>query len=563
MEDTKNEERLEVNWLRWPLAIFFLLLAIVIGNIGCQETPVDPDPPKTETVIKTLTAVDSDNEAVTTGVAYYNNDTNQQLENPVEREKGSELDVRAEKDGYNPQVQTVTFDSDGEVVFTLTEDNPDNVTKTIIPTDGENILPDARLYDDDTNNQHDDDTNNQLGTGETELTRKKGTELAVRAEADGYQPKVQTVTFDTDGEVEIALSEDTSEPETVSISITPDIVGYTDRLANTNSFPRAALDNTVYTLTIGDSTWTDSIDMHDNLADYVSSPFIREGSETVIKYPTGSEAVNASLHIVYVPKEGHEYSDNHYLNVAEGTMEIPLDGDSDVTFPAEHIPACSDGVDNTFSGTMDENAPGCQDTWTSTSTEPGTDGFVYEPEDDVELLHGLMETYGIYTEEKDYFVSGKDGEREIELLDSRTIGSHYKIAVSMETNFTKLVEGNQTGEEFAIQIHNGPEGNLHTVSTTEIIPDEGNDGWTEVTVPLSREYFNNGDSYEVHAVHATKVRGEPSTDGDDDVVIWQKERDDYFTIRAIYEPEELPEEGAQKQLNESDIEITDTEVDWR
>ncbi|MCA1747326.1 MAG: hypothetical protein LC655_06490, partial [Bacteroidales bacterium] len=308
------------------------------------------------------------------------------------------------------------------------------------------------------------------------------------------------------------------------------------------------------------------IDMYEEDVDYVASPFMREGSETIIKYPTGSEAVNASLHIVYVPKEGHDYSDNHYLNVAEGTMQIPVDGDSDVTFPAEHIPACRDGVDNTFSGTMDENAPGCLDTWASTSTEPGTDGFVYEPEDDVELLRVYTGTSGI-DPSKDYFVSGKEDERENDFgVFGGSLGNQVQIAAHVESQFTKLVSADQTGEEFALEFRTGPDkDNLNNINTTDIVPDEGNDGWTEVTVTLSRDYFSEGTYRGLKIIHATKVRGEPTTDGDDDVVIFEMERDDYFRIRAVYEPEELPEAGAQKQKQPigGDVEITDTEVYWR
>jgi hypothetical protein len=542
-------------WLQNSFLPLLCISAILAGGLvgGCSDNnPIDSDPPEeTEMVTKQLVAVDGNGSSIASAV-FYDVDADARLENPVEREKGTRLDIRGEADGYQSATQAVTFSSDGEVAFSLIQENPDEVTITyeIVDTDGA-AVDGAELTTADT----------LVSTGPNGSVTVPYSETSITfcGSAAYYKQTCREVQPTEDQPITLTLPR-----ETISITITPEIVGYDDLIPNSRSFPHAATKNTVYKVMIGDSTWVDNLAAHDNSAEFISNPNIREGLATTFTYPAGPEPIEVSMRTVYVPKEGHAHSDGHFLNVAEGMMELSGDSDNEITLELAHIPACRDGVDNTFSGRMDANEPGCLDTWTSTSTEPGTDGFVYEPEDDNEQLRVATLTTGFYAT-KDFFVSGKDAEREIFLFDAMTpTRPQFQVAIKIENRFTKLVSADQAGEEFAMQIRNGPTGNLHTVNTTGIVLDEGNDGWTEVTIPLSREYFNNGNDYEFRVIHATKVRGEPTTDGDDDVIIFKKERDDYFIIRAIYEPEELPEEAAQKLRTGTvgDVEITDTVADF-
>ncbi|MDZ7694952.1 MAG: hypothetical protein U5K69_28190 [Balneolaceae bacterium] len=515
-----------------------LLAAFVLG--GCETTGSSPDRSGDETVTKTLIALDSEGDRITDAV-FYDADSDRQLNNPAKKKKGTEMEIRAEAEYHHPEVQTVTFDSDGEVEFTLAANNPDKVTQsyTIRDEDGQ-LIDGANLYIADTLASEGADGS---------VTLPYGTEsVEFCGRADYHQQACREAVPDADQTVELELP-----AEMVTVTITPEIVGYTDLLRQEDNIPHAASRNTEYRLTIGEEVWVDNLEAHDNSAEFIFNPHIREGLASTYEYPAGPDAIEISGRAVYIPKEGPAWTDDHYLNVAEGAASVPGDQDSEITLPLEHIPACADGVDNTFSGRMDANAYGCLDTWASTSIEPGTDGFVYEPADDYESLRGHTRTTGI-SPDRDYFVSGKAGEREDDFGDFHN--PHWpqvEIAVYLEVQFTKLVSDEQTGEELALEFRSGPNrSSLNTVNTTKIIPDEGADGWTEVTLPISRDYFSEGRYFAVKFIHATKLRGEPTTNGNDDVFIFKKGRDDYFITRALYEPEEVPGENWwAKQLPET------------
>ncbi|MCA1806701.1 MAG: hypothetical protein LC687_02390 [Actinobacteria bacterium] len=503
-------------------------------------------------ITKTLNAVDGDDAALT-GVTYYDDDTDQKLDNPVEREKGSELEVRAEKDGYNSKVQTVTFVTDGEVTFTLTKDNPDEVTKPYsIRDEAGELISEADLFS--------ADTLASAGPEGTVTLPTSQEAVEVCGRAEWYEEICQTVETSNDQPITLTLP-----AETVEITVTPEIVGHTDilRRDNANSWPGVAIDHTIYVLQIGDSTWKDDLESHDDdLVDYLNNPYIAEGTTTTVTVPARSDPHEISLRAVYVPKEGNGFNDSHWLNVAEGSITAAGDSDSNITLNLEHIPACRDGVDNTFDGRMDENAPGCLDTEASTSIEPGTDGFVYEPDDDNEQLRAHTRTHFFYASQ-DYGVSGAEGERESDFITLyQQLPEAFQIAIDVETRFTKLVSAEQGGEEFAMEYYTGRSAdNLNTVNTTDIVPDEGHDGWTEVAISLSREYYAKGTYHGVKFIHATEVRDEPFTDGEDDVVIFEKERDDGIAFIAFYEEEELSTEAAlMPAKTDGDVKVTDTVV---
>jgi len=545
----RDEGSSRLGWVLFIAVIGVLLMAVVLS--GCEDSPIGPDP--AEKVSKTLTAVDGSENSIADAV-FYNADTDERLDNPVEREKDSRLDIRAEASNYQSTTKTVEFTNDDAVTFSLDQENPETITITyqIIGEDGGSIS-NAEFTS--------ADTLAIPGPSGSITVPYSKMAITVCGSADYYKQLCREIVPSDNHSITLALRR-----ETVSITITPDIVGYSDIIRRLDQIPNTATDNTVYKVAIGDSIWVDKLEAHDNVAEFIFNPHITENLATTYTYPAGPNPIEASMRAVYVPEEGHAHSDNHYLNVAEGTIDLSGDSDSDVVLELAHIPACSDGVDNNFSGKADAEEPGCLDTWASTSIEPGTNGFVYEPEDDYESLSGFTATEGVYAN-SDYAVSGKEGKRESNFISSSNpLWEVVEVAVSVEARFTKLVSKDQSGEEFALEFRTGSsENDKDVVNITSIVADEDKEGWIEVILPLSRDYFSKGTYYGIKIIHATKLREEDPTDGNDDVVIFQKQRDDYFVISAIYEPELLSQEIAKKQQRKKigDVEITDEVVNLK
>jgi hypothetical protein len=393
------------------------------------------------------------------------------------------------------------------------------------------------------------------------LTEKKGELLIVEVIRSGYVSITASIRFNDDDDVTLELTR-----KRITIMITPEIVGYADYLSRRIGLaPSEYVEHTAYILQIGDSTWADigSEVNTNNLPIDVTAGYTEitlvEGTESTVSYPTGAEALEVRLWAQYFPKEGHEYSVNNsnFLNVAAGSAELSGDSDSDITLDLDHIPACSDGVDNDFYDGVDRNDPGCIDLSGN-----------YDPEDDVELTNVSTSTYGIFSEDTNYFVSGKQGEQVSYVIGSHHAGfpSSIQIAHSITVEFTAKVEEDQTGEEFALRWYIGPNRNsLNDVYTTDIIQDDGLDGWKTIQVhQLTKEWFKNGTNHKIDAIHATKIHGEPATNGDDDVIIYEAQRSDYFGIQWIYQPERVPKSAGKvaKSANPNvDVTISDVGPD--
>ena len=101
----------------------------------------------------------------------------------------------------------------------------------------------------------------------------------------------------------------------------------------------------------------------------------------------------------------------------------------------------------------------------------------------------------------------------------------------------------QDGESFALEWicdprdSDGPD----TKTVTDIVPDKNEqDGWELTDAPgLTRAAFASGTDCNVYLLHGTLVRGEPTGDGNDDVVVVEEGRNFKQVIRWFYEPEEL------------------------
>jgi hypothetical protein len=492
------------------------------------------------------------------------------------------------------------------------------IEKTITPTDGNETLTTATLYD--------DDSGETLGTGEETLKREKGASVSVRVEADGFIPTTETVSFQSSGSVEITLSSDevtidyriadeedelissaelfvadtlaSSEPEgsitlpyseatvaicgraeyyedsceeitldesreldlesarkTVTYTITPEIEGYEDWNAN-NTRPGYVADNTAYILQVGDSTWVDAgRDVDTGGAQNAESDIgeIEEANTVSVPYPAGPGEVEIYLRAVYFPEEGHEYtaSDNNYLNVAEKTISVTRE-DQEINLSLPHIPACSDGVNNDFTDGIDQEDPGCMD-------QEGN----YDPQDDVELLHVQGMSYGFQTSEGEVIlVSGAQGEREIDYISPKELDPSINFAISVNLEIPTQVSENQSSESFALRFFIGSdENNLNNTHATDIVKDDGSDGWAYRDVEsIDPDWFSNYRNYRIEALHATKVRGEDPTDGSDDVVLADSDKTRGTVLTWTYPPEHV-EDNQQKQTRAKTTSVNGSRAD--
>lgn len=263
--------------------------------------------------------------------------------------------------------------------------------------------------------------------------------------------------------------------------------------------------------------------------------------------PARSDPYEVSLRAVYVPKEGHDYSDEHYLNVAEGSTELSGDSNSEITLELEHIPACRDEVDNTFTGVMDETELGCIDIETDQ----------YDPTDDVELVQGQTRTSGATAGSQDRVVSGAEGERmwwRVNPDRTLTNSPSVQVAMRIEVGIEILTDTDRSGQELALEYHTGPsKDNLHRISRTEIYDADGQDGWGWATfTDIDRYFFDHGIStnvpYALRVIHGKEARDEPFSDGSD-YITFLKAGDSTTRTRYlthIFQPEDVPG-GSNKQ----------------
>jgi hypothetical protein len=209
----------------------------------------------------------------------------------------------------------------------------------------------------------------------------------------------------------------------------------------------------------------------------------------------------------------------------------------------EKQPACSDGIDNDGDGVADENDSGCVDTFASTSRVPGTDGFVYEPEDDNEVLKRLTTSSTARALEE--FVSSKEGERILPIFGWNFPKSIAFAVGPIDIRLKNMIETSQTGEAFALEIQCGPASEPRSEHTnkviTNIVPDDQSvDGWRESPVHgFTREILQNGTDCGFTAIHASKVRGEEPGDGNDDIFFSTSEQGGGSTFEWYYEEEEV------------------------
>ncbi|SMO46880.1 hypothetical protein [Gracilimonas mengyeensis] len=532
----------------------------------------------------------------------------------IERKKNKTETIKVARSGYITEGKVVTFDHNKQELFLLTRKPPKPVTKTLTPKDGDEILHTAVHTDDVTNKKLGEgqvdltfpaDTTITVRTSlsgyvsaVTEITFSDSSSVEVGLEKDhpdevalsyniladdngpldgvNFSINGQIISHDASGsEVlpyskesvvicgqatyyktscdTLALTQDqeitlTLARKKVAVHVTPKIIGYDDYVEVWNFSSGFEVDRTAYILQIGDSVWAnigDSVNTSNLPMDIQHSRELElgEGVTSTVTYPVGPENLEATVWVQYFPESGHEHSVNtdNFLNVAEGSIELSSNKDSDITLDLSHVPACSDGVDNDFYNGVDADDLGCVDPKTG----------IHDPDDDVELMRRKTSTSYGWTEK--IFVSGKPGEQETELVSPRKFNPSITIAQSITVELMARVEERQTGEEFAIRFYTGSSrDNLNHVNITDIIPDEGLEGWKVVRFyELNKTWFKYGTYYKIEVVHAAAL-ADTVTNGNDDVVIVEDGSKAYIETQWDYQPERAPEESAKAKMAVAD-----------
>ncbi|SMO46886.1 hypothetical protein [Gracilimonas mengyeensis] len=524
------------------LVLLFLIMGFVMGSCGLLGS----DGPS-NTI--TITALDAQtNEPLDSLAIYINGKLVKENVSTytLTKNKGTTVTIKIVRNGYIAETKEVKINADKPIRIPLVRQAPDKVTLSyaIIANDT-GTLDNVELLVNDEVVARDSDGSIALPSSRETVT--------VCATAAYYEASCDTLaSLIENRNVELKL-----ERKRVRIAITPEVVGYTDYSESwdtgngTPTRPGYVRKSTVYVLQIGDSTWTEigrEVKIADLPVDIPSTSReleLGEGVESTITYPAGPEELEVRLWVQYFPKEGHEYSDNAYLNVAEGSIKLSGDTDSNITLNLDHIPACSDGIDNDFYDGIDTADPGCIDPETG----------IHDPENDVELMRTRTHTHYILSEDT-HLVSGKQEEQRVRLLPVRSLDHVAKIAQSFTIEFTTFAEGSQTGEDFAIELHTGPsQDNLVKSFTSSIIPDDGLDGWRIVQIhDLTKESFANGTYYKIIAVHAANLAG-ITTDGNDDVVFYEANLEDYLAIKLDYQPEHVPKAKVVIGATAADLDV--------
>lgn len=444
-----------------------------------------------------------------------------------------------------------------DVASSGSDDPPDptEYTKTVTATGegGQQLSGVTFSYDGQT----------EAGVSSVEITRQEGTTLAVQAEKAGYVANSIDVTFEDGTSESIPLAKD--HPDTVQISyeirsegsdslVAGDLYekgGQT--LAENSSDGTISLPYGTEAITLCTAPEYFAEDCREMTPDGDTSITLRPARKSVdgeasvspssgTLYVNGEEIATGSFTDTFPMQAGTRTISASADGYGEQSREVAADEAFDVSFSLNRVYACNDGIDNNSDGLIDEEDPGCIDSDRSTSRDPDSDGFVYEPEDDREGLKGFQRSGGMTSVNR--FVSSKKDER-LQGLASTTFPDHIQSAVGeIEIEVKNLVESNQSGEEFALWVvcsdsNEDPRGNSKT-RTTKIVSDDGSSGWRLTSIHgMNSKWTSEGTSCGFYAIHGTKAKGESTGDGNDDVFFSDSNTDGVLVFTWFYEPEEL------------------------
>ena len=448
----------------------------------------------------------------------------------------------------------------------------DNVEKPIdIRFDGQ-TLEAASLYS--------KADSSKLGTGSFSLTRERGSTVRGFVRAENYQSKNVSIPFRDKDIYVITLAKDAPKTITAAFSIRNQ---NDDPLKATLTYKRDSRPDS--TVAEGAADGEVALPYADTAAKLcASTDYAEENCKQIT--PTQDREVAITLNrkmVVYdvdirdsdsgervdAPKRS---VDGGSWEAVTGSMSFPArDGERNirftgltdnrqrttkydtvaVTFPANkdaqqevslsRIPECSDGIDNNGQFGADENDPGCAAA-DSPVFDPTHPDWIYDPTDTREnLLIGSAIFAGESTVK--IAVSGEKNNRRIEKVASfvSALPKEIKTSVRIRIKVNTLTEADETGEAWALRLRTGPTDNdLETVYTSDVVEDDGTDGWSTVVFDIPNDAFERGTEYEIIVFHATKVRGEEPTDGADEVVFaLPYEEGNKTVIEWVFEDEEV------------------------
>jgi hypothetical protein len=432
-----------------------------------------------------------------------------------------------------------------------------------------NPLLDGSTYADAT--IYDNGSGEKLGEGQVAIDGDKGTSRTLRIEGPEVKTTTEAISFDRDKTVAIELER--ADPESVAIS-------YEIRASGPDTLVAADVVNqaTSETLAAAEASGTITLPFSDAATALCAAPqYFGEGCVEVTPDGDKSIVIRITRESVNVSASAEDTDGNTVENadiavdgeiigqgsISEsfparaGTRTISASAEdfsedaetvsagaaAEVTLQLERVFACNDGIDNDGDGVADADDSGCVDTFASTSHEPGTDGFVYEPEDDNEVLLRVQYSATLLSIVKQ--VSSAKGNRQQGVFGD-TFPAHITLAVGQaDIRLNNKIEQRQDGEAFALSIACGPENeprDQHSnIITTDIVPDDQSvDGWrTSLVNGFTREILQNGTDCGFTAVHATEVRDEPFGDGNDDVFFSTEDETGGVSVVWFYEEEEV------------------------
>lgn len=213
---------------------------------------------------------------------------------------------------------------------------------------------------------------------------------------------------------------------------------------------------------------------------------------------------------------------------------IAADADRDLSPILEKLPACNDGISN------DPKDDGLVDVARDVNGDPavetgklsvtGDPGCPTADDDDERHIVATTSTLGSDTNQ---FVSNAKPEWEDVVSQENSLDESIHDAVGgilLGQDVKK--ESDESGEEFALRIETGAKNNLTVSNMTEIYPDQDtSDSKHFARFTIHKDWFGNK-PHEVYrkvtAVHARKIRSEPSGDGGGKVYFMKKTGDDFW-----------------------------------
>lgn len=437
------------------------------------------------------------------------------------------------------------------------EDKPDSVTVTanLSTTDNGTL---ANCVTEFTPESGDTATKNTCVNPAAQFAQNSGT-VEVTATADDYQQMEKTTATQRDRTLEFALEPETPDQSTVTFAATEADtlvsiqVFVADTLAADGEKPTASfpygetidarieaqfMKTKTISFTADQAEQTESTVLKRKSAEIFVSPQDNDGmvlseATTVIREPDGvdSTKITGEGAAMLVQKAGNRAV--AVTNITERpdkpdrltrfepfSTTVSASDDAELVPSMARLPACKDGISN------DPADDELVDVW----SDDNGNGFIdkgegdpgcVSPDDDNEghVTWTLSIGSGGEGNNSDRFVSSAEDHREIFWSDgpSTDFSASIKDAILINSRVEVKVEDDQDGEEFAMELACGPDRDNENL--TDIVEDNNTaDGWAFARLQgITTDWFSEGTACAQSYLHASKVRGNPPGDGDDDV----------------------------------------------